>query len=55
MLLSFLYVFISILNKCDLALFAGQNTEGEMNEVYNEALQVIVEIEGDLHVTKLLS
>jgi hypothetical protein len=44
--------FIAILNKCDLALFAGQNTEGSMNEVYNEALQVIVDIESDLHITK---
>jgi BatD DUF11 like domain len=42
--------FISILNKCDLALFAGQNTEGGMNDVYNEALQIIVEIENDLHL-----
>jgi hypothetical protein len=44
--------FIAILNKCDLALFAGQNTGGGMKEVYNEALQVIVEIESDLHIIK---
>ena len=53
--------FIAILNKCDLALFAGQNTvtpsrdeaesiKGGMNDVYNEALQVIVDIESDLQL-----
>jgi BatD DUF11 like domain len=40
--------FIAILNKCDLALFGGQNTEGGMNEVYQAALQIIVDIENDL-------
>jgi hypothetical protein len=40
--------FMAILHKCDLALFGGQNTEGGMNEVYQEALQVIVDIENDL-------
>ncbi len=42
--------FIAILHKCDLALFAGQNTEGGMNEVYQEALKVIVDIESDMKV-----
>ena len=40
--------FIAILHKCDLALFGGQNTEGGMNDTFQEALQVIVDIESDM-------
>ena len=40
--------FIKILQNCEMALFAGQNTEGAMNEVFQDALKVITDIENDL-------
>ena len=40
--------FIQILQNCEMALFAGQNTEGAMNEVFQDALKVITDIENDL-------
>lgn len=40
--------FIQILQKCEMALFAGQNTEGAMNVVFQDALSVITDIENDL-------
>ena len=41
-------IFIKILQNCEMALFAGQNTEGAMNEVFQDALKVITDIENDL-------
>ena len=40
--------FIQILQNCEMALFAGQNTEGAMNEIFQDALKVITDIENDL-------
>ena len=40
--------FIKILQNCEMALFAGQNTEGAMNDVFQDALKVITDIENDL-------
>ncbi len=40
--------FINVLKNCEMALFAGQHTEGAMNEVFQNALKVIIEIENDL-------
>lgn len=40
--------FIKILQNCEIALFAGQNTEGAMNDVFQDALNVITDIENDL-------
>ena len=40
--------FVKILQNCEMALFAGQNTEGAMNEVFQNALKVITDIENDL-------
>ncbi len=39
---------LQILQKCEIALFAGQNTEGAMNDVFQDALKVITDIEDDL-------
>jgi BatD DUF11 like domain len=39
---------LQILQKCEIALFAGQNTEGAMNDVFQDALNVITDIEDDL-------
>ena len=39
---------LQILQKCEIALFAGQNTEGAMNDVFQDALKVINDIEDDL-------
>lgn len=45
-----LYVnnFIKILNDCEIALFAGQDTEGGATGIYERALKVITEIEQSL-------
>jgi BatD DUF11 like domain len=40
--------FMRILNKCEIALFAGQNTEGGMEADYQDSLKVITAIEDDL-------
>lgn len=40
--------FLQILQKCEMALFAGQNTEGAMNDVFQDSLNVITDIENDL-------
>jgi BatD DUF11 like domain len=40
--------FMRILNKCEIALFAGQNTEGGMEADYQDSLKVITAIENDL-------
>jgi hypothetical protein len=40
--------FVKILNDCEIALFAGGNTEGSAEAIYNRAAGVIVDIEGDL-------
>jgi hypothetical protein len=40
--------FMQILNKCEVALFAGQNTEGGMEADYQDSLKVITAIEDDL-------
>jgi hypothetical protein len=40
--------FMRILNKCEVALFAGQNTEGGMEADYQDSLKVITAIEDDL-------
>jgi BatD DUF11 like domain len=40
--------FMRILNKCEIALFAGQNTEGGMETDYQDSLKVITAIEDDL-------
>ncbi len=40
--------FVKILNDCEIALFAGRNTEGSAEAIYNRAAGVIVDIEEDL-------
>jgi hypothetical protein len=40
--------FIQILNDCEIALFAGQDTEGGATEIYDRALKVITDIEQSL-------
>lgn len=40
--------FIRILHNCEIALFAGQQTDGAMNEIFHNALKVITDIENDL-------
>lgn len=40
--------FIKILNDCEIALFAGQDTEGGATGIYERALQVITDIEQSL-------
>jgi hypothetical protein len=40
--------FVQILNDCEVALFAGQNTEGSAEAMYERAITVIVDIEEDL-------
>jgi hypothetical protein len=40
--------FVQILNDCEIALFAGQNTEGSDEAIYERATSVIVDIEEDL-------
>jgi BatD DUF11 like domain len=40
--------FMRILNKCEIALFAGQNTEGGMEADYQDSIKVITAIENDL-------
>ncbi len=40
--------FDGILRDCEIALFAGRNTEGSAEAIYERAADVIVAIEGDL-------
>lgn len=40
--------FVKILNDCEIALFAGRNTEGSAEAIYDRAVGVIVDIEKDL-------
>lgn len=40
--------FIQILNDCEIALFAGQDTEGGATGIYDRALKVITDIEQSL-------
>lgn len=40
--------FIKILNDCEIALFAGQDTEGGATGIYERALKVITDIEQSL-------
>ncbi len=40
--------FVEILRDCEIALFAGQNTEGSAEAIYERAMSVIVDIEEDL-------
>lgn len=40
--------FVQILNDCEIALFAGRNTEGSAEAIYDRAVGVIVDIEKDL-------
>ena len=40
--------FDKILRDCEIALFAGQNTEGSAEAIYERAADVIVAIEEDL-------
>lgn len=40
--------FVQILNDCEIALFAGRNTEGSAEAIYDRAIGVIVDIEKDL-------
>jgi hypothetical protein len=40
--------FIKILNDCEVALFAGQDTEGGATGIYEQALKVITDIEQSL-------
>lgn len=40
--------FVTILNDCEIALFAGRNTEGSAEAIYQRAVGVIVDIEEDL-------
>ncbi len=40
--------FIKILNDCEIALFAGQDTEGGATGIYDRALKVITDIEQSL-------
>lgn len=42
--------FVQILQNCEMALFAGQNTEGAMNDVFQDSLKVITDIENDLKI-----
>jgi hypothetical protein len=47
---NYLYIdnFIKILNDCEVALFAGQETEGGATGIYDRALKVITDIEQSL-------
>ena len=40
--------FVQTLRDCEIALFAGQNTEGSAEAIYDKAVGVIVDIEEDL-------
>ena len=40
--------FVQTLNDCELALFAGRDTEGSASAVYSQAERVITDIEDDL-------
>jgi hypothetical protein len=44
----YIHNFIKILNECEVALFAGQDTEGGATGIYEQALKVITDIEQSL-------